>query len=51
VRLAGDPEREHMARRTAQGVPVDGTTWLEILEAARSLEVDPAAVDRAAGLR
>lgn len=50
VRLAGDPEREHMARRTAQGVPVDGTTWQEILDAGRSLKVDPAAVNRAAGV-
>jgi uncharacterized oxidoreductase len=50
VRLAGEPEREHRARRTAEGVPVDATTWQEILEAARSLKVDPAAVNHAAGL-
>jgi hydroxycarboxylate dehydrogenase B len=48
VRLAGDPEREHRAERSAHGVPVDVTTWQEILAAARSLGVDPAKVNRAA---
>jgi len=33
----------------AQGVPVDATTWAEILAAASLLGVDPAAVQRAAG--
>ncbi|MBL0149376.1 MAG: malate/lactate/ureidoglycolate dehydrogenase [Ideonella sp.] len=50
VRLAGEPERESRARRVAQGVPVDGTTWAEILDAAGKLGVDPMAVQRAAGL-
>jgi uncharacterized oxidoreductase len=50
VRLAGDPEREHRAQRSAHGVAVDATTWQEILDAARSLGVDPAAVNRAAGV-
>ncbi len=50
VRLAGDPEREYRAKRSVQGVPVDSTTWQEILDAAKSLGVDPAAVNRTAGL-
>ena len=50
VRLAGEPERESRARRMAQGIPVDATTWQEILAAAASLGVNPAAVQRAAGL-
>lgn len=50
VRLAGDPEREYRAKRSVQGVPVDSTTWQEILDAARCLGVDPAAVNRTAGL-
>ena len=50
VRLAGEPERESRARRVAQGVPVDGTTWGEILDAAGKLGVDAGAVNRAAGL-
>ena len=49
VRLAGDPERESRARRMAHGVPVDGTTWQQILAAAAQLGVDPLAVARAAG--
>jgi len=50
VRIAGEPEREARALRTAQGVPVDATTWSEILEAAGKLGVDPAAVNGSAGL-
>jgi uncharacterized oxidoreductase len=50
VQMAGDAERAAREQRKAQGVPVDGTTWQEILEAARSLGVDPADVNAAAGL-
>jgi uncharacterized oxidoreductase len=50
VRLAGEPERESRARRLAQGVPVDGTTWQEILDAAGKLGVEPSTVNRTAGL-
>ncbi len=50
VRLAGEPEREYRAKRSAQGVPVDSTTWQEILDAARNLGVDPATVNRTAGV-
>lgn len=50
VRLAGEPEREWRARRLAEGVPVDGTTWTEILDAAASLGVDAGRVRQAAGL-
>ncbi|MGZ8993502.1 MAG: malate/lactate/ureidoglycolate dehydrogenase [Burkholderiaceae bacterium] len=49
VRIAGEPEREKRAQRTAHGVPVDATTWTEILDAARKLGVDPVAVNAAAG--
>ena len=35
MRIAGEPEREKRAQRTARGVPVDATTWNEILDAAR----------------
>lgn len=48
VQLAGDPERASRARRLAQGVPVDDTTWAQILEAARQLGVAPAAVQATA---
>ncbi len=50
VLIAGEPERARRAQRTAQGVPVDATTWREITEAAASLGVDPVEVNRAAGL-
>ncbi|MDQ3446635.1 MAG: malate/lactate/ureidoglycolate dehydrogenase [Pseudomonadota bacterium] len=49
VRIAGEPEREKLAQRTAHGVPVDATTWNEILDAASKLGVDPVAVNAAAG--
>lgn len=49
VRIAGEPEREKLARRTAHGIPVDATTWNEILDAASKLGVDPGAVNAAAG--
>jgi uncharacterized oxidoreductase len=50
VLIAGDPERAHRARRTAEGVPVDEATWQQILGAGRSLGVDPARVNALAGL-
>ncbi|MFO0297680.1 MAG: malate/lactate/ureidoglycolate dehydrogenase [Pseudomonadota bacterium] len=50
VLLAGDPERAQRERRCAEGVPVDATTWRQILDAAAALGVDTASVERAAGL-
>jgi uncharacterized oxidoreductase len=50
VRLAGEPERESRARRMVAGVPVDATTWREILNAAEKLGVDPQRVHAQAGL-
>ena len=50
VQVAGDAERASRARRTAEGVPVDGTTWQEILDAADKLGVPAGAVHAAAGL-
>ncbi len=49
VLVAGEPERAMRARRSAEGVPVDATTWQEILDAAGKLGVDPVAVNAAAG--
>jgi hydroxycarboxylate dehydrogenase B len=50
VQVAGDAERASRLKRSAEGVPVDSTTWQEILDAAASLGVAPAAVHAAAGL-
>lgn len=49
VMVAGDPERATKAQRSTQGVPVDSTTWQEILDAAAKLGVDTAAVQADAG--
>ncbi len=46
VQVAGDAERAMRAQRTAHGVPVDTTTWQEILHAAERLGVDPQAVQK-----
>ena len=50
VLLAGDPERRKRKERLAQGLPVDATTWQQILDAATSLGLDAQALHRSAGL-
>ena len=50
MRIAGDPERESRARRMKSGIPVDATTWQEILSAARKVGVDPARINAEAGV-
>ena len=50
VQIAGEPERAMRAQRSGQGVPVDATTWQEILGAAAKLGVDAAAVNAAAAV-
>ena len=42
VRIAGEPEREARERRRAEGIPVDATTWNEILAAAAKLGLEGA---------
>jgi uncharacterized oxidoreductase len=49
VRVAGEPEREAKAKRLAQGIPVDPTSWEEILRAGEQLGVARAQVARLAG--
>jgi uncharacterized oxidoreductase len=46
VRIAGEPERETRARREREGIPVDGTTWNEIVAAAAKLELDRATLEK-----
>jgi uncharacterized oxidoreductase len=48
VRIAGDPERETKAKRLAQGIPVDATTWKEILAAGAKLGLEQATIQRIA---
>lgn len=50
VLLAGDPERRMRAERLAKGLPVDVTTWQQILDAATSVGLDAKALQRSAGL-
>ncbi|HWH82205.1 MAG TPA: malate/lactate/ureidoglycolate dehydrogenase [Burkholderiaceae bacterium] len=50
VRVAGEPERETRARRQTDGIPVDATTWNELLAAAGRLGRDPRRVNALAGL-
>jgi len=49
VRIAGEPEREVRARREADGIPVDPTTWEEILAAGEKVGVRRAATIQNAG--
>ena len=51
LRLAGEPEREWRAKRLAEGIPVDANSWNEILAAAARLKVDPAKINRLAGVK
>jgi hydroxycarboxylate dehydrogenase B len=45
VRIAGEPEREHRARRSREGIPIDNETWNEIRAAAVKLKLAPERVD------
>jgi hydroxycarboxylate dehydrogenase B len=50
VRVSGEPERETRARRLREGIPVDATTWNELLQATASLGRDPQEMNRLAGV-
>lgn len=50
VRLAGDPEREWKAQRLKDGIPVDTTTWGDIIMAAGKVGLGKAEVERIAGV-
>ena len=45
VLIAGEPERAARLRRSRDGIPIDPTTWNELLDAARKLGRDPAVID------
>ncbi|MEZ5854853.1 MAG: malate/lactate/ureidoglycolate dehydrogenase [Hyphomicrobiaceae bacterium] len=50
VRLAGEPERESKAKRLKEGIPVDQTTWGDILAAAEKVGMARADVETIAGI-
>jgi uncharacterized oxidoreductase len=39
VQTAGDPERAYRAKRRVDGIVVDGTTWGELIEAGKKVQV------------
>lgn len=49
VRLAGEPEREFRRLRLAKGIPIDATTWQQILAAGEAVGLAAAEVERLAG--
>ena len=50
VRLAGEPEREWKAKRLKQGIPVDPTTWGDIIAAASKVGLTRSEFERIGGL-
>ncbi len=50
ILLPGEPERRSSARRTAEGIEVDATTWHDIREAAGKLGITAAEIDQAVGV-
>lgn len=50
MRIPGEPEREMRAQRGRDGIPIDPTTWGDILEAAAELGIDEPAVRTLAAL-
>jgi uncharacterized oxidoreductase len=49
VLFPGDPERTSQADRTANGIPVDDSTWSQLLDAARAVGVPEDEVERIIG--
>ena len=50
VMVAGEPERKSKAKRNAEGIPVDATTWSEIIACGESVKVAASETNAAAGL-
>jgi uncharacterized oxidoreductase len=50
VLMPGDVERRTRAERMRSGVPVDDKTWADLLEAARSVGIEPARASAMAGM-
>ncbi len=46
VRIPGEPERETMAERAVNGIPLDDRTWADLLEAAKAAGLDESAIAR-----
>ena len=48
--IAGEPERISKAKRLVSGIPVDPTTWGEIIAAGAKVGLAQSDVERAAGI-
>jgi uncharacterized oxidoreductase len=49
ILLPGEPERQRLADRRANGLPLDETTWQSIIEAARRVGIDDPTIARLSG--
>ena len=50
IKLPGEPEQDHRRERGVKGIPIDPTTWTEIIGAAAQLGLTPREVEQLAGL-
>jgi len=50
IKLPGEPERDHRRERGAKGIPIDPTTWNDIIAAAALLGLTRLQVEQLAGL-
>lgn len=50
VRIAGEPEREWKAKRLKEGIPIDPTTWGEVIAAAEKVGLAKKDFERVAGV-
>jgi uncharacterized oxidoreductase len=40
IKMPGEPERDYRRARSAEGIPIDSTTWAEIINAAAQMGID-----------
>lgn len=50
IKLPGEPEQDYRRARGARGIPIDATTWTEIVAAAGLLGLKQGEIERLAGL-
>ncbi len=50
VQLPGEPERRYRQQRAAEGIPVDATTWAQLLACGAKLGLEEAALRNLAGV-
>jgi uncharacterized oxidoreductase len=48
LKIAGEPEREWKKQRLAEGIPIDPTSWQEIVTAGGKVGLDAAAIEKMA---